>query len=159
MNTHMPAELYNRLTAHLLQDGSRDGLFLANEVKDLYGASAQRKYADPIIPADEEYPERPQHLDFARMSAAAGVVDSFDEDSGLTPPEEIGVDGDSFKYMAINRVGTGLGALGQLALIVDPITTMAAAWGDGFAIGIEYHRRGGSRPAETGTTAGEGSAE
>lgn len=150
MNIHMPAELYNRLAAHLLEDGSREGLFLANEVKNLYGASAQRKYADPIIEADPDFPERPQHLDFGRMSAAAEVIDSFDVNSGLTPPEEIGVDGDSFKYMAINRVGVGLEALGPLALLIDPVSAMAAAWGDGFAVGKEYQLRGGSRPAETG---------
>lgn len=39
----VPADLYNRLMAHLMADGTRDGLFLANELKDAIGASAQRR--------------------------------------------------------------------------------------------------------------------
>lgn len=119
---------------------------LAEEIAEILDAMP----ADPVIEADSDFPERPQHLDFGRMSAAAEVIDSFDVNSGLTPPEEIGVDGDSFKYMAINRVGVGLEALGPLALLIDPVSAMAAAWGDGFAVGKEYQLRGGSRPAETG---------
>lgn len=112
---------------------------------------------DPIIPADEKFPDRPQHLDFARLSAAAELVDNYPEE--LSPPKAIGIDDDSLSYMAVNRMGAGIGALGPLALFLEPTVTLAAAWSDGLAVGIEYHRRGGSRPAETGNTAGEGSAK
>ncbi|WNN94122.1 hypothetical protein SEA_FREGLEY_97 [Microbacterium phage Fregley] len=152
MNTHMPAELYNRLAAHLLEDGSREGLFLANEVKDLYGASAQRKYADPLIEADPNYPDRPQHLDFARMAAAAERIDELagTTSEDFSPAQAIGVDDSSLRYMALNRMNSGLGALGPIALLISPESVMAASWLDGFAVGQEYQLRGGSRPAETG---------
>lgn len=151
------------IAQYVAADWTTDGETLDDDVRLAIAAieadRAQRaeEHADPIIPADEEYPERPQHLDFARLAASAEVVDNYPDE--LSPPEAIGIDDTSLSYMATNRMGSGLGQLGPLALMISPITTMAAAWCDGFAVGLEYHRRGGSRPAETGTTAGEGSAE
>lgn len=37
----MPPDLYNRLMEHLLQ--SYEGLFLAEEVKNIFGASARKR--------------------------------------------------------------------------------------------------------------------
>ncbi|AYB70204.1 hypothetical protein SEA_ONEIAGILLIAN_94 [Microbacterium phage OneinaGillian] len=108
--------------------------------------------SDPLIEPDPDYPGRPQHLDFARMAAAAERIDELASTTSeeFSPAQAIGVDDESLRYMALNRMNSGLGALGPIALLISPESVMAASWLDGFAVGQEYQLRGGSRPAETG---------
>ncbi len=102
---------------------------------------------EPVEP-DPDFPNRPMHPDFARLSAASIRMDELSKTG--SPPEVIGIDPDSLLYGLANRMGAALS---------DPIVSMMpievqvqGAWLDGFAVGIEYQKRGGSSPIETGNT-------
>ena len=104
---------------------------------------------DATPPADPQFPDRPTHPDFARLVAAGAVVDEEPEGS-MSPPEQIGIDEDSLLYMTHNRLGTALNS--PLVQLMPRAIQMQGAWIDGFAVGLEYQKRGGSRPTETGNT-------
>lgn len=103
---------------------------------------------DPPIPPNPQFPDRPHTLDFARLSAAVIEIDQ-ESDAGATPPEVIGVDGDSLLYAVSTRLAHADDALEFVALVtgrpVDQSIMRAAAWLDGFAAGQRFERRGGHR--------------
>ena len=100
---------------------------------------------DEPIPADHRFPDLPTHPDFARMSAAAIEVDrrSDESDDSVLPPEIIGIDGDTLAYMAGQRIGRAYEH--PLVQLMPRTIQLQGAWCDGFAVGVEYQKRGGSR--------------
>jgi len=100
---------------------------------------------DATPPADPEFPDRPTHPDFARLSAAVTEMDrrSDEAEKDVTPPQLIGVDAEALAYMARMRTGIALSSL--LVALMPTEIQMQGAWCDGFAAGIVYQKRGGSR--------------
>lgn len=110
---------------------------------------------DSPLDFDPDFPNRPQHQDFARLSAAAvGITAAVDEMDDFDPSKLLEIDKDSLVYIAQQRADRAVDALGMLILL-SPQTALGTAWLDGFSIGVEYQKRGGSRPTETGNTGEE----
>lgn len=105
---------------------------------------------DGPTPADPDFPDRPRHPDFARISAAGIRVDELAEKGQGSPPEKIGIDEETLLHMVRNRVGQALSD--PLVQLMPIAVQVQGAWVDGFAVGIEYQKRGGSRPTKTGNT-------
>lgn len=89
-------------------------------------------YVDPTQP-DPQFPNRPTHPDFARLS---NVIQGMDMRSGVASvPEITGVDDDSLLYAIDMR----LQILGQLTNgAIQNNTLMKALYLDAFALGKLY---------------------
>lgn len=91
---------------------------------------------------DPAFPDRPQHPDFWRLSDVALQMDG----SRKTPQEYAAglIDYESLVYMATNRAGTYAKAMG----ITDPDlqAVIATAMLAGILHGLQFERRGGTRP-------------
>ena len=106
-------------------------------------------HIDGPLPADPDFPERPTHPDFARLShAVTHMDDSADKHAGTEEliPDFTGVDKDSLMYMLLQRDVRHKRASKEAALAgsIAP-TAMPVAWLDGFMLGVEFARRGGHR--------------
>lgn len=110
---------------------------------------------DPNPAPDPDFPDRPTHPDFGRLSAAVRAVDASVEGKNehVSPPDAIGIDADSLRYLLRNRLGRPEIVMASHLFGLE--VAQQAAWVDGFAVGIHYQTRGGSRPAETGNTGEE----
>lgn len=103
---------------------------------------------DPPIPADSRFPDWPTHPDFARLSAAV-ITNDDRADAGESIPDIFESDEDSLLYMASQRLRHVFGE------VLDGMSSsrrilLQAIFIDAFTIGLQFERRGGARPADTG---------
>ena len=132
------------LSSQYTDDYQQGRSALAGEIEVILG----RDEDDAPIPADPRFPDRPTHPDFARLSAAVLVNDAR-ADAGEDVPAIFEADGDSLVYMVEQRMHTAFG-FGVHMIPEGMQTMMQALFIDGFTVGIQFERRGGPRPAETG---------
>lgn len=108
---------------------------------------------DDRLPVDPAHPDRPDTLDFARLSSAVSEQDALTEMLGLSVALE--ADEPSVRYLARGRI--------EMALMVGAMSGLESRdillmlYYDAFQLGVGFQKRGGHRPEETGT-AGEGSS-
>lgn len=110
---------------------------------------------DPL--RDPNFPDRPQHPDFWRISEVVLQLDSRLAEENL-PDEEIQaqvsevVDLDSLQYMAAHRSGQCLKQIMDDMELPEPVRElltpiifpiMAASWSDAFLMGATFQERGG----------------
>lgn len=101
--------------------------------------------SDPLN--DPRFPDRPQHPDFWKLSEIALRLDGKANEGGQTMPEIVTelsvVDLASLEYLALNRAGTALLAIGMpLENVLQSM--LAAAMVDGFTIGVLFERQRGA---------------
>lgn len=104
---------------------------------------------DPL--RDPRFPDRPQTPDFWRLSEVA-----LDHDARAVETEDVGqilaemVDEPSLMYMAEHRLGN---AFGITPVGVGPglFAVLMGIYYDAFAKGVDFQKRGGHRPNETGS--------
>lgn len=92
---------------------------------------------------DPRYPERPQHLDFARLVGVVNYLDGETSEGGRSFDEVVSqfVDAESLTYMAVQRARRVAAATG-----IDE-AVLATLFIDGFCAGVRFEREGGQRPA------------
>lgn len=132
------------------QPASDDYLRGAQDVANTIDGILDDQPADPLLPVDPEFPDRPQTLDFARLS---GVVRELDEVEDVGASIASLLDEDSLTYMMQHRLGQAINSLPQLRLGVmlgalDP-NALGAIYLDAFMTGVEFQKRGGHRPDTT----------
>lgn len=98
---------------------------------------------DAPLPPDPNFPDRPTHPDFARMSSAAIEQDAIADMLGLS--EAASFDLESLAYIADARVHAALGAVDHLTHRTSLL--MPVLYMDAFQLGVGFERRGGHRDA------------
>jgi hypothetical protein len=89
----------------------------------------------------DKFPNRPDHPDFWRMSEVLLRIDGATSEGGESAPDVLGVDMDSFMYVASERIrrAVDIGG-GQL-----PATVLYMVFMDAFALGKGFAEAGGHR--------------
>lgn len=96
---------------------------------------------DEPIPADDRFPDRPDHPDFARLSSAVAEQDAVADMLGIR--EATSVDFQSLSYMAQNRISV---VYPTFPLIPpEQGVGLIALYVDAFQLGVGFTERGGHR--------------
>lgn len=93
----------------------------------------------------DEFPDRPQHPDFERMSAVVIKLD-LDAEAGIALTNLVGADLESVVYMADQRALRSFGPK-RWALASPTLRQgILALYLDAFALGAGFNNLGGHRP-------------
>lgn len=110
-------------------------------------------HLDERLEPDPRFPDRPDTLDFARLSSILNAQDAIADMLGFD--EALDVDLKSLQYAARNRIQASLITGAMTGMPPEAIIEMLYI--DAFQLGVGFQKRGGHRPEEP-AQAGEGSS-